>query len=81
MNNKDIYGDVFYEYSFANGIKDKYIVDFKHTNVKLLCVICNEIKFTNSRNKAYTLFRVGYENNTLCYINNLREIIFEYFNL
>ena len=59
----------------------KYIVDFKHTNVKLLCVICNEIKFTNSRNKAYTLFRVGYENNTLCYINNLREIIFEYFNL
>ena len=28
MNNKDIYGDVFYEYSFANGIRDKYIVDF-----------------------------------------------------
>lgn len=60
----------------------KYIVDFKtDPNVKLLCVVCNEIKFTNSRNKAYTLFRVGYENNTLCYINNIRGIIFEYFDL
>ena len=60
----------------------KYIVDFKtDPNVKLLCVVCNEIKFTNSCNKAYTLFKVGYENNTLCYINNIRGIIFEYFDL
>jgi hypothetical protein len=28
MDNKEIYGDVFYEYSFYNGIRDKYIVDF-----------------------------------------------------
>ncbi len=28
MDNKDIYGDIFYEYSFYNGIRDRYIVDF-----------------------------------------------------
>jgi len=40
MDNKDVYGDIFYEYSFYNGIRDKYIVDF---NV----VYLNEINDTD----------------------------------
>ncbi len=54
----------------------KYLIDNKHNteNSKLLCVICNEIKFT-TKNKAYKLFEVGFANNTLCYLNNLENII------
>jgi hypothetical protein len=60
----------------------KYLIDNKHNNKnsKLLCVICNEIQF-KSKNKVYNLFEVGFENNTLCYINNLQNIIYSFFNL
>ena len=61
----------------------KYLIDNKHnTNKsKLLCVICNEIKFSSNKNKAYTLFEVGFTNNTLCYLKNLKQIIKLYFNI
>ncbi len=60
----------------------KYIIDNKHNNEnsKLLCVICNEIQFKSKKNKAYKLFEIGFENNTLCYLNNLKHIIIAYFN-
>jgi len=60
----------------------KYLIDNKYNNKnsKLLCVICNEIQF-KSKNKVYKLFEVGFENNTLCYINNLQNIIYSFFNL
>jgi Ran GTPase-activating protein (RanGAP) involved in mRNA processing and transport len=62
----------------------KYLIDNKYNTEKskLLCVICNKIKFSNSnkKNKAYKLFEVGYENNTLCYIKNIGSIINKYFN-
>jgi len=60
----------------------KYLVDNKHNNKysKLLCVICKETNFTSKENKAYKLFEIGFENNTLCYLNNLQNIITEYFN-
>lgn len=48
---------------------------------KLLCVICNEIKFDNINNKTYKLFDIGFSNNTLCYIKNLQSIINNYFML
>jgi len=32
------------------------------------------------KNKAYKLFEIGFENNTLCYLNNLQNIIISYFN-
>lgn len=53
----------------------KYIENNKHNNKnsKLLCVVCNKIQFTN--NKAFKLFKIGFENNTLCYLNNLINII------
>lgn len=59
----------------------KYIENNKHNNdnSKLLCVICNEIKFKSNKNKAYKLFEIGFNNNTLCYLNNLQNIITSYF--
>jgi hypothetical protein len=55
----------------------KYLIDCKFNNekTKLLCVICNEIKFKNKNNKAYNFFDIGLKNDTLCYINNLETII------
>ena len=60
----------------------KYIENNKHNNEnsKLLCVVCNEIVFKSKKNKAYKLFETGFENNTLCYLNNLQNIITSYFN-
>ena len=60
----------------------KYIENNKHNNEnsKLLCVVCNEIVFKSKKNKAYKLFETGFENNTLCYLNNLQYIINSYFN-
>ena len=59
----------------------KYIENNKHNNEnsKLLCVVCNEIQFKSKKNKAYKLFETGFENNTLCYLNNIQNIINSYF--
>lgn len=46
---------------------------------KLVCVICNKIQFKN-KTKIYKLFETGFRNNTLCYLNNLKNIIDLYFN-
>jgi hypothetical protein len=60
----------------------KYLIDNKlnTNNSKLLCVICNDIKFKKI-NKTFKLFEVGFKNNTLCYIKNLNNIINIFFNL
>jgi len=60
-----------------------YIENNKHNNEnsKLLCVVCNEIQFKSKKSKAYKLFETGFENNTLCYLNNLQNIITSYFNI
>jgi len=60
----------------------KYLIDNKHNNEhsKLLCVICNEIQFKSNKNKAYKLFETGFSNDTLCYLNNLPNIIRSFFN-
>lgn len=61
----------------------KYLENNKHNNEnsKLLCVICNEIQFKSDKNKAFNLFKIGFDNNTLCYINNLKNIIDQFFNI
>jgi hypothetical protein len=61
----------------------KYLINNinNNENTKLICVICNKIKITNNKNKIYKLFNTGFENNTLCYLNNLENIIKKYFNL
>ena len=61
----------------------KYIIENKHNtkNTKLLCVICNNITFKNTKRKEYKLFETGFKNNTLCYLKNLSSIISSYFGL
>jgi hypothetical protein len=61
----------------------KYIENNKHNteNSRLLCVVCNNIQFKSNKNKAYRLFEIGFENNTLCFIGNLQNIINLYFNV
>lgn len=58
----------------------KYIENAQHNNEKskLLCVVCNDI-IISSKNKTYNLFEIGFRNNTLCYLNNLENIIMSYF--
>ncbi len=60
----------------------KYLIDNKNNTEKskLLCVICNFIKFTSKKNKAFHLFDIGFRNNTLCYLNSLNRIILNYFS-
>jgi thymidylate synthase len=50
-------------------------------NSKLLCVVCYDIQFKSDKNKAYKLFVKGFENNTLCYLNNISNIINIYFSV
>lgn len=61
----------------------KYLIENKiNTNKsKLLCVICNKIKFVNNTNKTYKLFETGFSNNTLCYIKNIGSIINQFFDI
>jgi|SRR3989344_3608815 len=60
----------------------KYLIDNKHNTEKskLLCVICNYIQFTSNKNKEYKLFQVGFLNDTICYIKNIKNIINKFFN-
>ena len=60
----------------------KYLINNKNNtlNSKLLCVVCNKIKFNSNKNKAYKLFEIGYLNDTLCYIKNIEPIIKKYFS-
>ena len=61
----------------------KYILDVKFNNPdkKLICVVCHHIKHKSTKNKVYKLFDIGFNNNTLCYINNLEKIIKDFFEL
>jgi translation initiation factor 2 beta subunit (eIF-2beta)/eIF-5 len=44
-----------------------------------ICVICNDIKIKSVKNKTYKIFKKGFEADTLCYINNLKSIISDFF--
>jgi hypothetical protein len=59
----------------------KYIKNnvYNKKNSKLVCVVCNETQL-KSKTKIYELFESGFKNNTLCYLNNLENIIRCYFN-
>jgi len=50
-----------------------------HTNVKLICVVCNFIVLKSEKNKAFQIFEKGYNRNTICYLNNLEKIVREFF--
>src|SRR3989344_2521053 len=61
---------------------DKYLINNKHNTEKskLLCVICNYIQINSNKTKEYNLFKIGFSNDTLCYIKNLENIINKFFN-
>ncbi len=61
----------------------KYLINNEHntTTSKLVCVVCNETVFKTQKTKAYKLFETGFRENTLCYLGNLRKIIYEYFEI
>ena len=61
----------------------KYLIDNKNNTKKskLLCVVCNYVIVKNQRSKLFNFFKVGFENNTLCYLKGLRTIINNYFDL
>jgi hypothetical protein len=77
MNQLDLWGG-----GQQNNRGSKYLINNKNNTdkSKLLCVVCNKIKFKNNKNKAYKLFEIGYTNDTLCYIKNIQMIINKYFN-
>lgn len=60
----------------------KYLIDNNHNTdtSKLLCVINNYVQFKKI-NKKSNLFNIGFKNNTLTYINNLENIIYDFFNI
>ena len=60
----------------------KYIVCNKHNTKKskLLCVVCNKVQISQKGNKTHKLFETGFKDNTLCYLNNLQNIIHSHFN-
>jgi hypothetical protein len=59
----------------------KYIFDSKNTKEKkLICVVCNNVT-VKSKNKTYKIISQGFKNNTLCYLNNLENIINDFFNM
>lgn len=61
----------------------KYLIDSKHNTLtsKLLCVICNKTIIKSEENKAYKLFKTGFDNDTMCYIKNLKNIIIKFFEI
>lgn len=59
---------------------DKYInSSINNLNCKLLSVMCNHHVLKNDGQKLQ-LFKKGFENNTLCYLNGLKKIIIDFFN-
>lgn len=58
----------------------KYIIQEKNNeNRRLICVVSNDVQIKSEKSKMYTLFDTGFKNNTLCYLTNLKNIIYEYF--
>ena len=59
----------------------KYIFQNKNTyNFRLISVVCKKIQL-KSKNKTFRLFEKGFNDNTLCYLNNLQNIITDFFKL
>lgn len=84
MNQLDLWGG-----GHQHNRASKYLMDNKINTdkTKLLCVVCNKIKFKIQKTgdspkiKAYKYFEIGFANDTLCYIKNIENIINNYFGL
>jgi hypothetical protein len=49
-------------------------------NLKLVCVVCNDVTVMTLQSKVYEIFAQGFQKNTLCYLTNLGNIIREFFS-
>jgi hypothetical protein len=60
----------------------KYIIKSEHNTQtsKLVCVVCNYTQIKSTKSKEYKLFEIGFQNNTICYLNNLQNIIADYYS-
>lgn len=76
MNQLDLWGG---GHQLNRGFKYLDNSPHNHEQSRLLCVVCNPIEFHSKKNKAYQLFEMGFSRNTLCYKNNLTQIIGSYF--
>jgi hypothetical protein len=78
MNQLDLWGG-----GHQTNRGSKYLLNntMNSENCRILCVVCNQIQFKSKKNKTYKLFEVGFENNTLCYLKNLQNIIYLYFQM
>lgn len=47
---------------------------YNNEQCKLLCVVCDHIQF-KSNNKTCKMFKIGFENNTICYLNGMHKKI------
>ena len=58
-----------------------YILNNKYDNIniKLLCVICNKTKLNKENTKLHKIFSKGLKDKTICYLNDLQNIIFNFF--
>lgn len=45
---------------------------YNNEHCKLLCVVCDHIQF-KSNNKTCKMFKIGFETNTICYLNGLHK--------
>ena len=76
MNQLDLWGGGHQSNRASNYIRN---TEHNTENSKLLCVVCKYIEFKSVKNKSYKIFEIGFRNNTLCYLNNLQNIIVSYF--
>lgn len=62
----------------------KYILNedlHKNPDYKVISVVSKYIQLESYNNKAYNILKKGFEENRLCYLGNLENIIKKYFNL
>ena len=78
MNQLDIWRG---GHQLNRGTKYIHHEKFDNTTKKLMCVVCHKIEFKTAKNKAFTLFCKGFQNDTLCYINGLEQRIKSFFNI
>lgn len=60
----------------------KYILNFSDNSnkLRLVCVVANKIRLSSDKNKAFKIFQTGFQNETLCYLKNLKAIISSFFS-
>jgi hypothetical protein len=79
MNQVRLWGSGYYDNRAAVYLQGNTM--YNNSKITLLCVICDYIELKRARTNVLETFRVGFENNTLCYLNNLERLIHRFFVL